>query len=51
MNGPYNEAGKNLDRKIAVLSADIVNKYGIVDKNDAFWFALRIVKSQDTSND
>ena len=49
MNGPYTEAARNFDRKIAVLSADIVNKYGIVDKNDAFWFALRIVKSQDTS--
>jgi TolA-binding protein len=51
MNGPYTEAGRNFDRKIAVLSADIVNKYGIVDKNDAFWFALRVIKSQDTSKD
>jgi hypothetical protein len=51
MNGPYTEAGRNLDRKIAVLSADIVNKYGIVDTNDAFWFALRVIKSQDTSKD
>ena len=51
MNGPYTEAGRNLDRKIAVLSADIVNKYGIVDTDDAFWFALRVIKSQDTSKD
>jgi hypothetical protein len=51
MKGPLDKAARNFDRKIAVLSADIVNKYGIVDKNDAFWFALRVIKSQDTSKD
>jgi hypothetical protein len=49
MNGPLDEADRNFDRKIAVLMADIVNKYGIENKRDATIFALKILKNQDTS--
>lgn len=49
MNGPLDQAERNFDRKIAVLMADIVNKYGIKNKRDATIFALKILKNQDTS--
>jgi hypothetical protein len=49
MNGPLDKAERNFDRKIAVLMADIVNKYGIKNKRDAAIFALKILKNQDTS--
>jgi hypothetical protein len=49
MNGPLDKADRNFDRKIAVLMADIVNKYGIENKRDATIFALKILKNQDTS--
>ena len=46
MNGPLDKADRNFDRKIAVLMADIVNKYGIDDKKDAAIFAIKILKNQ-----
>lgn len=49
MNGPLDEAERNFDRKIAVLMADIINNYGIKNKEDATIFAIKILKSQDSS--
>ena len=50
MNGPLVRANRNFDRKIAVLMADIVNRYGITNKKDSVIFALRILRNQDTAN-
>jgi hypothetical protein len=50
MNGPLDKAERNLDRKIAVLMADIVNNYGIKNKNDAAIFAIKIIKNQSEAN-
>ena len=50
MNGPLSEAQGNFDRKIAVLEADIVNRYGITNKKDSVIFTLRILRNQDTTN-
>ena len=50
LNGPMDRAERNFDRKIAVLEADIVNKYGITDRKESVIFALRILKTQDSSN-
>jgi hypothetical protein len=49
MNGPLDRAERNFDRKISVLMADIINKYGVKNKEDATIFALKLLKSQDTS--
>jgi hypothetical protein len=49
LNGALDSAEKNYDKKLSVLTADIVNRYGITDKNRSVIFALRVLKIQDIS--